>query len=404
MAGLPSQHASWNGRATKRWHDLSSPYSLYRTPAPPVKKTLLVLGLLLAILMSCTKENISEGLSAIASEPDRLELDPSEFPYATLSSYGFFKGAMALQQPAVGVLPYAPINALFSDYAHKFRFVWMPAGVSATYDGDNKVLDFPDGTVLIKTFYYDHVQPADARRIVETRLLFKRNGAWEFANYVWNTEQTEASFDLAGSTTPITWVDDNGTTRNVTYRIPSHAECLTCHKDEGMAIPIGPKPQNLNSTYPYATGDLAHTPPQNQLRRWQQEGYLSAGFPKNIETVARWDDPALDLMSRVRGYVDINCAHCHREGSHCDYRPMRFAYHESADPVNLGVCVPPDDPLLPQHTFIVARGNVARSLLHYRINSTDESVRMPLLGRTLIHDEGVALITEWITSLTPACP
>ncbi len=382
---------------------MSLPYSLLRTPAP-VKKTLLLLGLLLAIFISCTKENISDGPALITPGADRLELDPSLFPYNTLSEYGFFKGRMVHQQPVHGVLPYAPINALFSDYAHKFRFVWMPAGASAVYDGDNKVLDFPDGTVLIKTFYYDHVQPADARRIVETRLLFKRNGAWEFANYVWNTEQTEATFDLAGSSTPITWVDDNGLTRNVNYRIPSQAECLTCHKDQGMAIPIGPKPQNLNSAFPYPSRDMAHAPPQNQLLRWQQEGYLAAGYPKNITTVPRWDDVNNDLTSRVRGYVDINCAHCHREGSHCDYRPMRFALHESADPVNLGVCVPPDDPLLPQHTHIVARGNVARSLLHYRVNSTDEAVRMPLLGRTLIHDEGVALINEWITSLTPACP
>ncbi|HRF82010.1 MAG TPA: hypothetical protein PL070_18190, partial [Flavobacteriales bacterium] len=94
----------------------------------------------------------------------------------------------------------------------------MPAGSKATYSTDHDLLDFPDGTVLIKTFYYDHVQPADARRVIETRLLFKRNGQWEFANYVWNTEQTEASLDMNGSYTPITWLDDNGTQRQMDQR------------------------------------------------------------------------------------------------------------------------------------------------------------------------------------------
>jgi hypothetical protein len=38
------------------------------------------------------------------------------------------------------------------------------------------------------------------------------------------------------------------------------------------------------------------------------------------------------------------------------------------------------------------------------MSSTDETVRMPLLGRTIAHDEGVALITEWIESLPGTCP
>ncbi len=106
---------------------------------------------------------------------------------------------------------------------------------------------------------------------------------------------------------------------------------------------------------------------------------------------------------RVRAYVDMNCAHCHAEGHHCDYRPMRFAWNETTDPVNLGVCVEPDEVLLPILTHIVARGNTEKSTLFYRIAATEESVRMPLLGRTLVHEEGVQLFEEWINSLTPPC-
>ncbi len=372
-------------------------------PSPPLKKVLALLLFVVAILASCSKEALDDTLLLDMDHADRLVLNVEDFPFATLSEYRFFKGRMADHQAVPGVLPYAPITPLFTDYAHKMRFVWMPAGVSATYNGDHNVLDFPDGTVLIKTFYYDHVQPADERRIIETRLLFKRNGLWEFANYVWNAEQTEATFDMAGSYTPVTWTDDNGMSRTIDYRVPSIAECQTCHKDMDLPIPIGPKPQNLNSLFNYGDERTYGPAPKNQLQKWAEMGYLQRNFPKNIVTTARWDDPTVDLNSRVRAYVDINCAHCHRENSHCDYRPMRFAFNETADPANLGICVPPDDPLLPQHTYIVARGSIGRSLLHYRLSATDEAVRMPLLGRTIVHDEGLALITEWINSLTPVC-
>lgn len=368
-----------------------------------MKKVVALLLLVVAILVSCTKEDFVSDHATTDAGTDGAKVDVSNFPLPTLSGYHFFKGRMADHYPVPGVLPYAPISGLFSDYAHKLRFIWMPEGVSASYVSDDRVLDFPDGTMFIKTFYYDHVQPADARRIIETRLLFKRNGQWEFADYVWNAEQTEATMDLTGSYTPVTWTDDNGMERTINYRIPSTAECQTCHKDNGLPIPIGPKPQNLNSTFDYDDGYAYNPGPKNQLRKWAEIGYLRPSYPKNIVTTVRWDDPAMDLNSRVRAYVDINCAHCHRENSHCDYRPMRFAFNETSDPANLGVCIPPDDPLLPQHTYIVARGSTARSLLHYRISSAEEAERMPLLGRTIVHDEGVALITQWINSLSPPC-
>jgi hypothetical protein len=36
----------------------------------------------------------------------------------------------------------------------------------------------------------------------------------------------------------------------------------------------------------------------------------------------------------------------------------------------------------------------------YRYTSLDENTRMPLLGRTLAHEEGVQLLKDWINSKT----
>ena len=88
---------------------------------------------------------------------------------------------------------------LFTDYVHKLRYVWMPAGSKASYVSDGEVFDFPEGAVIIKNFYYDNVQPGNTRRILETRLMIKKYGAWIFADYVWNDDQTEAMYNLSGS-------------------------------------------------------------------------------------------------------------------------------------------------------------------------------------------------------------
>lgn len=322
-------------------------------------------------------------------------------PYDSLSSYNFFLGdTMANMAPNTGLLAYEPISTLFSDYAHKLRFVWMPEGTSAEDSGeDHNIFNFPDGTVILKTFYYDNVQPANERRLIETRMLYKEAGAWKFADYVWNDEQTEAVFDLGGSTTPVAFIDDNGAEKTVNYQIPAEAQCLTCHKRGDDPSPIGPKPQNLNAEYAYPDGSSG-----NQLTKWFEAGYLNEQLDLDqINTVVKWEDASLDLELRVRSYLDINCAHCHREGGHCDYRDIRLGFNESTNPTALGVCVTPQEFLNGTQRYIVNPGTPSKSAMYFRLNSTAEEVRMPLLGRTVRHDEGVEMIESWINQLTQDC-
>jgi hypothetical protein len=70
----------------------------------------------------------------------------------------------------------------------------------------------------------------------------------------------------------------------------------------------------------------------------------------------------------------------------------------------MGVCVNTEDfSFAPALTKIIQPGNVNRSMLFYRINTADESFRMPLHGRTIKHDEGIEMMREWINSLS-SCP
>ncbi len=363
---------------------------------------------------------VSVGIACTNLEPEEeyvpispVIVDLTLVPYPVLSDYHFFEGDMKDQIPALNVIPYKPASSLFSDYAHKKRFVWMPPGLSATYNSDSTVLELPVGAVLIKTFYYDNVQnvtPVGSRRIIETRLMIRKATGWIFADYVWNADQTEAYYDLGGSLTPVTFIDENNVERSVNYRIPNDAQCIVCHKKRQVInnvnvdtyVPIGIKPQNLNFGYTYSSTS------RNQLSKWIEQGYLlnNFTFPTVANSTIDYEDTSRSIELRARSYVDINCAHCHQDNRHCDYRPMRFAFSETANNnTNMGVCVDTQD----MQDFpaslgkIVTPGNIDRSMMYYRLNTTDEAIRMPLHGRTLIHDEGIALIQAWINSLTTQC-
>lgn len=364
-------------------------------------KVRLVLSFIVgfSLLFACKKDEEEKPLPPSPGQPETgVSFDLNLVPYQNLSQYRFFSGEMKNLEPNSNVLPYDVITPLFSDYAKKSRFVWMPSGTEAEYVSDHQVLNFPDGAVMIKNFYYNNVQPENTKKIIETRLIYKKNGTWHFAEYVWNDEQTEATLAMGGQNKTIGWIDEDNQLRTVNYRIPSEQECFTCHKSFNQASPIGPKPQNLNKNISYSDGAF------NQLEKWVNVGYLNSINVETINTVVDWTDETQSLRDRVRAYVDMNCAHCHRQGSHCDYRPIRLAWNETTNDSNLGICVNPDEFVNPQLTKIISRGNPLRSMMYFRINTTTEQYRMPLLGRTLIHEEAVALLEEYIDSLEPACP
>ena len=85
-------------------------------------------------------------------------------------------------------MPYELISSLFSDYSYKQRWVYVPKGMSASFEKD-KVLDFPTGSALIKTFYYPIDEDLSlGKKLMEMRLL-KKDYGWEAVSYAWNEVQ-----------------------------------------------------------------------------------------------------------------------------------------------------------------------------------------------------------------------
>jgi hypothetical protein len=97
-----------------------------------------------------------------------------------LSSYGFFVGKLSDLKPAEGVFQYELNTPLFSNYAEKLRFVKLPSGAQAEYN-DTVAFNFPQGTILIKNFYYsnDFRKPEKGRRLLETRLMVHEQDGWQ---------------------------------------------------------------------------------------------------------------------------------------------------------------------------------------------------------------------------------
>lgn len=349
---------------------------------------LILFGMASVVLLvfSCKKDDIQS--CEDPTNPLIVYFDGA--PYPTLSEYGFFIGDLKNQEPSEGVLPFKPASKLFTDYAKKKRWIWMPEGVSATYNTDGTVLNLPVGTALIKNFYYDNMQPSNETRILETRIMIRMQDEWIFAEYIWNDEQTEAYLEMNGSYSNISWLDDNQNMQSTNYRFPSETECLICHKQNDKPIPIGIKPQNINFDYDYSDGTM------NQLEKLVSIGYLEGPVPSNILSTIDYEDVSYSIDLRTRSYLDMNCAHCHGENSHCDYRPIRLAFSETSDVINMGLCVDPDEFINTALINIIAPANISRSVMYYRLNTTDETVRMPLLGRSMIHTEAVDLLEQWI--------
>lgn len=254
---------------------------------------------------------------------------------------------------------------LFSDYAEKQRAVLMPAGAKARFN-EFAVYDFPAGTVIAKTFSY-------SGRKIETRILYNdpKAKAWVGLPYVWSADQKDATLELVPDPIEIT---HNG--HKFEYTIPNSNQCKNCHENTGVNKPIGPKSRHLD-----AQATLRLTGVANQQ-------------PMPLDT----------LDQKARAYLDINCAHCHNPKGPANTSGLDLTYGQT-DAAKIGVCKTPVAAGQGSGTFrfSIVPGRPDESILTHRMKSTTPKVQMPELGRALVHEEGVALISEWIASLKGGC-
>lgn len=313
-----------------------------------------------------------------------------------LSEYDYFSGRLADLQPAPGVIPYDINMALFSNYAEKLRFIKLPEGQKARYTKTGS-LEMPIGTVIIKNFYYenDFRKPGKGRRILETRLLVHEHDGWNAYPYVWNDEQTEAFYDVAGDIRRVKYINQDGKKVEIDYIIPNKNQCKGCHIRDNKMLPIGPVAAQLNRNYTYPGGI------QNQLSYWQQLGILEELPDLNqVEKMPAIGDMARTLDDQARAYLDVNCGTCHHPQGPANSSGL-FLHYDQDPTVELGIMKSPvaAGRGAGRNAFDIVPGKPHKSILTFRMQTSDPGIAMPELGREQVHKEGVKLIREWIRQM-----
>ena len=310
-----------------------------------------------------------------------------------LSDFTFFQDSSA-QVPSKGVIPYDLISSLFSDYSYKQRWVYIPEGKKANFIKD-EVFDFPVGSALIKTFYYpiDERDKTLGKRLMETRLLLRKNSGWEAVSYAWNETQDEAFIKKAGKTILNEWIDFDGKNRSVRYRVPNKNQCKECHAKNDLVNPIGPKARNLDKVFDYGDESI------NQLTKWMKVKYIDK-IDDDLNIPVNWEDEHFSLDARVKSYLDINCGHCHSSTGSANSTGLYLDLTENR-PTNRGIYKKPVATGRGSggHQYSILPGNSEESILLYRMISVDPGVMMPESGRSLSHDEAIEMIRDWIDKM-----
>ncbi len=310
-----------------------------------------------------------------------------------LSETGAFTDLSRLT-PAPGVIPYEINVPFWSDHALKRRWFSLPSPDAAIgFDRDGP-WSFPRGTVWIKHFDMETVRgdPTSARKL-ETRFIVKTQHGAYGVTYRWNAEQTDAFLvDAEGATETIPITTPDGT-QDQTWMYPSRSDCMVCHTPRS-GFALGFYTSQLNRNYDYEAG------PSNQVQALASAGCFTSGIPPvaALPVLVAADHPEASVEARVRSYLQSNCAGCHRPGA-----GIRAAFDARAavslDQTGLIDALPispfgPDDRL-------IRPGSAEQSVLFRRVATLD-GFHMPPLATTVVNDNAVSLLREWIENDLPA--
>jgi len=305
------------------------------------------------------------------------------------------------KKPAVFMIPYQVNSPLWSDGADKARFMRLPDGAKihvtdcareATttcavdpFAGVDGHWNFPVGTVMMKIFGFEGT-------IVETRLLIKYGDTrWVGYSYQWNQEQTEALVlpDARRQATFTVGVSQ----RTQDWNYPSRADCTMCHTAYSGDT-LGTETAQLNRMETTA----------NQLDRLEGLGILDAPLSRPFRApLAAPTGSAGTVEDRARSYLHANCSFCHRPDG--DLAIPDFRFTTPFDFKKMGVCdVLPSkgDVGAGDNARLLAPGHPEYSVISLRMKDLDLA-RMPQIASYRVDTAGVAVIDEWISSIT-TCP
>jgi hypothetical protein len=369
-------------------------------------------------------------------EPTPKDLPPPAFP-RKLSESGLFKSVKG-HVVADGLIPYSVNAVLWSDGANKKRWLYLPPGGKIDVT-TSRGWNFPDLTVIVKSFYLDLEagNPA-SRRWIETRFLTKQDGEWFGYSYAWNEEQTEGSLVASAGRDREYVIKTAAGPRKQLWHYPSRTECMVCHSRAANYV-LGMSTLQMNHVHDY--GGVR----DNQLRVLEHLGVLRVNYWDETRDRLREDararglsadaagvfvdkftgtdgqrgpaspspllsfnpehqgklvdpyDKNQDLTLRARSYLHSNCSQCHVEAGGGNAQ-MELEFTTPLDKMRLIGVKPVHDSYGIAGAKLVDPGHPERSILLQRISHREKGFMPPLATRR-VDDRAVDLLREWITDM-----
>jgi uncharacterized repeat protein (TIGR03806 family) len=375
-------------------------------------------------------------------EPTPKVTTPSMFP-RRLSESGLFASVKDHRMQA-GLIPYDVNAPLWSDGAHKARWIALP-GAGATIDATaSRGWNLPEKTVLVKSFALELEEGnPKSRRWIETRFLTKQDAEWVGYSYLWNEEQTDATLVEAKGLDQTYEVRVRRSSehpdgiRKQTWHYPSRAECMTCHSRAANFV-LGLTTQQMNRDYDYgkvrenqlqvlerlgvlrtdwagearnalvaafkakgADDNAATVQADRQAPQGGQRGVPPASlFTQPPARLTRLVDPydrKQDLTARAKSYLQANCANCHVEAGGGNAQ-MELEYATALEKMRIVNEKPRHDSFGLPDARLVAPSAPERSILLHRISNREKG-HMPPLATSRVDDRAVTLMRDWIKSL-----
>lgn len=333
------------------------------------------------------------GLHRLIRSP--AEVVRAEFP-RLLGETGLFVSTSS-HQTAPGIVPYTVMAPLWSDGAHKERFLALPGSARASFT-ETGAWQFPDGTVLVKTFSLTRASNPQTQRRLETRLLVRRLGEWQGYSYRWNENETDAELVPASGmdvTFPVTDDADSDSTRPRTWHFPSRAECMVCHTRAAGYV-LGLQTLQMNRAIVTPNGSVP------QIRWLADQGIFGEPPPGESDQYGRLVDPAdeaSDIDLRARSYLFANCAHCHVPAGGGN-AAIDLHFSTAREKMNLFDADPKHDAFGIPGAKLAVAGAPERSVLLHRVSKTGAG-RMPPLSSSLPDPLAVRLLAEWLSRPEP---
>lgn len=306
--------------------------------------------------------------------------------------------------PAKGIIPYGVQSPLWSDGAHKKRWMALPndgkhdTAAEQIQFSENTEWTFPSGTVFIKHFELpiDSSNPTKTKKIETRFFIIDDDGTGYGLTYQWNDEGTDAVLLKKDASKTFAIKDELGTMQEQEWQYPSRINCMTCHNANAGYV-LGVKTWQLNGDFQYSSTETA-----NQLAVWNHLGFFDKTLDeKQIKTMPKAIPISNkgNLETMVSSYLDSNCSSCHRpngvEGAF-DARfstPMKFKNLVNAFGISHNTM--PGD-------LLIQAGHPTQSQLWIRDNSVADG-KMPPLAKSTVDTAYMSVLTQWIEGLEADC-